>query len=160
EGDAGHGRRPGGGGDQRAERPHGGRLPGAVWAEEAEDLAVGDLKRDVLERNPVTEALAEAPDRESRRAARRVGWCAGHRLDDGNGACRSRHDAVDLEEEVARAAQERVGPVGRRVLYQARVDEAASEFGERDLCLHAGQWGAVAVVDAAAEPQMLVVGAV
>jgi hypothetical protein len=35
------------------------RVPGAVRPEETEDLAVADLEGDLLERDPVTEALAQ-----------------------------------------------------------------------------------------------------
>ena len=46
-------------------------LPGAVRPEEAEHLAVADLERDVVERDPVTEALAQP-----RRGQRRGTWAA------------------------------------------------------------------------------------
>ncbi len=45
--------------DQRAERPDGRRLAGAVRPQEPEHLAVVDLEGDVLERDPITEALAQ-----------------------------------------------------------------------------------------------------
>src|ERR1022692_680087 len=44
---------------RRAERPHGRGLPGAVRPEETEHLAAADLKGNIVERNPVTEALAQ-----------------------------------------------------------------------------------------------------
>ena len=55
--------------DESAERPHGRRLPGAVRPEETEDLAVADLEGDVLERDPVAEALAQVVDGQRRGAA-------------------------------------------------------------------------------------------
>jgi hypothetical protein len=48
--------------NERAERPHHGGLAGAVRPKEPEDLAVAELKRDVLERDPVTEVLAQTMD--------------------------------------------------------------------------------------------------
>src|SRR5262249_1292890 len=48
----------------------------------------------------------------------------------------------DLDEKVARAAQERVGPVRRRVLDEARGDEPAGGVPEGDLHLPPGQRGA------------------
>src|SRR6185437_9912454 len=52
---------------------HGRGLPGAVWPEETEHLTVADLKGDVLERDPVTEALAQATDGDRRGASVRLG---------------------------------------------------------------------------------------
>src|ERR1022692_2412598 len=43
-------------------------LPGAVRPEETEDLAVTDLEGDVLERDPVTEPLAQTADGQRRGA--------------------------------------------------------------------------------------------
>src|ERR1019366_9915226 len=48
--------------DERAERPHRRRLSGAVRPEESEDLAVADLKGDVVKRDTITEALAQLMD--------------------------------------------------------------------------------------------------
>ena len=67
--------------DERAERPHGRGLPGAVRPEETEHLAVADLKGDVLERDPVTEALAQTVDGQRRSAARSRPDAAGHVTD-------------------------------------------------------------------------------
>jgi len=41
---------------------HGGGLPGAVRAEDAEDLALGDLERDVPHRHGVAVALGQVLD--------------------------------------------------------------------------------------------------
>ena len=46
-----HAGRAGGGGDQGGEHAHGGRLAGAVRAEEAEHLAGGDAEGDVIDRD-------------------------------------------------------------------------------------------------------------
>jgi hypothetical protein len=59
--------------DEGAECPHRRRLPGAVWPEETEHLAVADLKRDVFERDPVTESLAQTMHGERRPAPLHVG---------------------------------------------------------------------------------------
>jgi hypothetical protein len=45
---------------QRAERPDGRRLAGAVWPEETEHLAVSDLKTHIGERDLSAECLAQA----------------------------------------------------------------------------------------------------
>ena len=58
------------------------------------------------------------------------------------------------------AAQDRARPVRRRVGTEPRVAEPAGELGERDLGLQPGQRRAEAVVDAAAEAEVLVVRAV
>ena len=60
--------------DESAERPHGRCLPGTVRPEETEDLAVTDLEGDVLERDPVAEALAQVMDGQRRCALRRAGY--------------------------------------------------------------------------------------
>ena len=59
-------RRPGGRGDERAERPDRGRLAGAVRPEEPEDLALTDLERQVGEGDP-------SPNRFDRRSTERAG---------------------------------------------------------------------------------------
>jgi hypothetical protein len=69
-------------------------------------------------------------------------------------------DAVDLDEEVAGASQEGTLTVGRWVGDESGILQPACELGEGDLRLGASQWGSEAVVDAAAEAQVLVVLAV
>jgi hypothetical protein len=64
---------------------------------------------------------------------------------------------VELDEEMKRASQDRVGPVWRRVGDQTRVLEPAGELAERDLGLQPGEGGTEAVVDAAAEAEVLVI---
>ena len=58
--EAGDGRTPAAGRQQRAQHPHGGRLAGAVGAEEAVDLAFGDLEIDVVDRGEAVELAHEA----------------------------------------------------------------------------------------------------
>src|SRR4051812_26250504 len=72
------------------------------------------------------------------------------------GSVRGGDDAVDRDLQVARAAQDRVVPVRRRVDDQARVDQPAGQLGKGDLGLQPGQRGAEAVVDAAAEAEVLI----
>ncbi len=69
-------------------------------------------------------------------------------------------DAVAGDLEVAGAAQDRVLTVGRRVLQQPRVLQPAGQLAQRQLRLLPGQRGAEAAVDAAAQAQVLDVGAV
>src|SRR6185295_2462998 len=66
-------------------------------------------------------------------------------------------DVVELDEEMKRAAQDGVGPVWRRVGDQAWVLEPAGKLAERDLGFQPGEGGTEAVVDAAAETEVLVV---
>jgi hypothetical protein len=68
-----------------------------------------------------------------------------------------RVDAVDLDEEVAGASQGRTLAVRRWVGDQSGVPQPMYEFGEGDLRLGTSQRGAEAIVDAAAEAQVLVV---
>ena len=70
---------------------------------------------------------------------------------------RSGPDAVDLDKEVARAPKKRVGPVRGWVGDEPWVHEAAGEFGQRNLRIRPCQRGAIAVVHAAAEAEVLVV---
>src|SRR5262249_52627553 len=66
-----------------------------------------------------------------------------------------RAQAVDVDGQVAWAAQHRVLPVGRWVLDQAGVVEPAGQFGQCDLCLQTGQRRPETTVDAAAEAEVL-----
>jgi hypothetical protein len=59
---AGDRRPPAVGPQQRRQHPQGGRLAGAVRAEEAEDLAGGDVEGDVVDGDHVVEALRESLD--------------------------------------------------------------------------------------------------
>lgn len=65
-------------------------------------------------------------------------------------------DAIDGDLQVARATQHWIGSVRRWVDDQTRVHQPAGEFGERELGLQPGQRCAEAVVDAAAEAEVLV----
>ncbi len=58
-------------GDERAERPDGRGLARAVGAEEAEDLAARHVERDVVDGEPIAEALRQVPDRYGGHAASR-----------------------------------------------------------------------------------------
>lgn len=58
------------------------------------------------------------------------------------------------------AAQDRVLPVGGRVLHQTRVVEPAGQRGQGELRLQPGERRAEATVDAAAETEILDVLAV
>jgi hypothetical protein len=71
-----------------------------------------------------------------------------------------RVDAVDIDEEVDRSAQDGARPVRGWIGDEARVPEAASELDERDLGFEASERSAEAVVDAAAVAQVLVVASV
>jgi hypothetical protein len=62
---------------------------------------------------------------------------------------------VEGDGQVCRSTEDGVGSVGRGVGEQAGGDQAAGEFGEGDLALDAGQGGAEAVVDAAAEGEVV-----
>src|SRR5260370_3301117 len=61
---------------------------------------------------------------------------------------------------MGRAAQGRVGPVRRRVGDQPGINEPTGQFRQRHLGLHPRQRGPEAVVDAAAEAEVLVVTSV
>jgi hypothetical protein len=65
------------GASRGAERPHRGRLAGALGAEKSERLAVADLEGDPLERDPVAEPLAQIMNRERPAAGLRA-IVAGH----------------------------------------------------------------------------------
>jgi len=58
---------------------------------------------------------------------------------------------------MSRPAQDRAAPVGRRILSEARVLQAADQLRECDLRFDACERGAEAEVDAAAEAEVLVV---
>ena len=65
-GPAGDGGRAGGRGDQAEEHPQGGRLAGAVGAEEAHDRPGVDLEVELVDGEHVAEALGEALDADGR----------------------------------------------------------------------------------------------
>src|SRR5216683_4904540 len=71
-----------------------------------------------------------------------------------------RGDGVEVDEQMAGTSQGGVGPVGWRVRDQAGVYQPAGERGQRNLGLDPGERGAEAVVDAVAEADVGVVGAV
>lgn len=88
-----------------------------------------------------------------------------------SGGCRARSwfswwavqsgvDAVEVDEEVTGATQGRTRAVGRRVDDESGVLQPVRQLGEGDLRLGTGQGGSEAVVDAAAEAEVLVVLAV
>src|SRR6185369_8437933 len=65
--------------------------------------------------------------------------------------------AVDLNEEMARAAQSGALSVRGRVLHKPRISDSPRELGECDLRLQPRQGRSVTVVDAAAEAEVRVV---
>src|SRR5258708_39413920 len=69
-------------------------------------------------------------------------------------------DAIEVDEEMSGASQTGIRAVGRRIGDESRVLQPAGQLGERDLRLRPGQRSTEAVMDAAAEAQMLVVLAV
>ena len=90
---------------------------------------------------------------------RRLPRTALHTLTDSRGSGWSRHEAVELDDEVAGASQDRVGPVLRGVGDEPGVLQPARELGQRDLRLLPGEWGAEALVESAPEAEVLVVPA-
>src|SRR6185312_13274596 len=68
-------------------------------------------------------------------------------------------DPVDVDEEAARAAEDLVAAIRRRVLDEPWVLHAAEELADRELGLQPGERGAEAVVDALAVADVLVVRA-
>src|SRR5215470_8409777 len=78
------------------------------------------------------------------------------------GGCLSRQaasgrDAVELDREMARTSQDRARPVLGRVRDESGLLQPARQLRQRDLRLSSGEGSAEAGVDAAAEPEMLVV---
>src|SRR5581483_6493021 len=65
--------------------------------------------------------------------------------------------AALLDVQMDRSPKNGAGPVGRRVCDQPGAVEPAYQPGQRDLGFPSGQWAAETEVDAAAEPQVLVV---
>lgn len=65
-----------------------------------------------------------------------------------------------MKVEPLRTAERRTRTIGRRVRDEARLDQPLGESGERHLSLHSRKLRAEAKMDAAAEAEMMWIGAI